>query len=155
MVYIVTLHIPRWLLWWCVACFHCPDLQRCLLVTAVLWWTGCLRLLPGRSPQAAHRAHQCLGRSHVPLTWGNHITQERWVLLLCWLWVSTDVTFSDDRRPCPSSRFKTSMLMSVRLTSPWLVLFPGSLCGPLPFPWKHQIKGRQVLLSLFWKQSQI
>ena len=52
-----------------------PDLQRCLLVSAVLWWTGCLHfLLPGRFLQAAHRAHRCLGRPHVPSTCGNHIT---------------------------------------------------------------------------------
>lgn len=47
-----------------------PDLQRCLLVSAVPWWTGCLHFLPGHSLQAAHRAHRCLGRPHVPLTCG-------------------------------------------------------------------------------------
>lgn len=52
------------------------DLQQCWRGLALLRWTGCLLLLPGCFPQAAHRARRCQGRSHAPLTWDKHITDE-------------------------------------------------------------------------------
>lgn len=121
-----------------------PDLQRCLPVSAGQYRTGCQLFLPGHSLQAAHRAHQCLGRSHVPLTWGENIR----------------LSWQENRRSCPSRQFHISMFfLQFGLTSPWLVLFPGFLCRPQPSLWKHEIKDRpfqsNVLLSLLWKRFQI
>lgn len=39
--------------------------------------------------------------------------------------------------------------MSVCLTSPWLVLFPGSLCWPPPFPWKTWDTGQTGSLKCY------
>lgn len=130
-LYHIKLHIPGWLL---SKSPTGPDLQPCLLVSAALWWTGCLLLLPGRSPRAAHRAHQCPGRSRVPLTWGDthHEGKDegRTPTLLI-------------RRSQAGQRQQVHSSVRVTLTSPWLVLFPGSLCWPPPFPWKQDIWDRQ------------
>lgn len=139
------------------------DLRRCLLVTAAPWWTDCLLLLPGRSPQEAQTARRCPGRSRVPLTWGTRITRERWGLrtwrgIRSTSWLSERQrenfcgTVRDDRGRCPSSHFINMLVLCVwsRLTSPWLALFPGCPCWPPPFPWKHEINGKPGSLYSFY-----